>query len=181
MNIDPTGLVQEALYIASPNCDERPPDTAIELIVIHSISLPPGIFGGPEIIDLFMNRLDAGAHPFFTGIASMRVSSHFLIRRDGTLLQFVPCAKRAWHAGVSSWQGRSRCNDFSVGIELEGCDDSGFEEAQYSRLKLLSQALHAYYPIAATAGHSDIAPGRKTDPGPCFDWARYRAGLKNTI
>lgn len=178
MNIDPAGLAADTPYIASPNCDGRPPDMAIELIVIHSISLPPGIFGGPEIIDLFLNRLDAQAHPYFAGIAALRVSAHFLVRRDGSLLQFVPCSQRAWHAGESAWRGRSRCNDFSVGIELEGSEESGFEDAQYARLASLARALHARYPIAASVGHSDIAPGRKTDPGPRFDWARYAAGLK---
>lgn len=179
MNIDSAGFVKGVSYVASPNCDERPPDAAIELIVIHSISLPPGVYGGPHIIDLFTNRLDPLAHPYFAGIAALRVSAHFLIRRDGSLLQFVPCAQRAWHAGESSWRGRPRCNDFSVGIELEGSDESGFEDAQYTRLAALARALHAHYPIVASVGHADIAPGRKTDPGPRFDWARYTAGLRN--
>jgi len=177
MVIDTEGMCSGAGYVASANCDERPQGTAIQLIVIHNISLPPGIFGGPEIIDLFTNRLDAGAHPYFAQIASLRVSAHFLIRRDGALMQFVPCAKRAWHAGESSWQGRIRCNDFSIGIELEGSDDTAFENAQYGCLAALVRSLCARYPIAASVGHSDIAPGRKTDPGPHFDWARYQALL----
>ena len=118
MNISAEGLCDAAQYIATPNCDARPPDTAIELLVIHNISLPPGDFGGTAVIDLFLNRLDPGAHPYFAGIATLRVSAHFFVRRDGKLLQFVPCAMRAWHAGQSLWRGRARCNDFSIGIEL---------------------------------------------------------------
>ena len=178
MIIDPEGYCSAATSIPSPNCDDRPPGMAVELIVIHNISLPPGIFGGPEIIELFTNRLDAQAHPYFAGIASLRVSAHFLIRRDGALLQFVPCSKRAWHAGESNWQGRTRCNDFSIGIELEGCDSSVFEDAQYATLATLSRAICVRYPIVASTGHADIAPGRKTDPGPHFDWVRYHSALK---
>lgn len=173
MNIDAAGLLDGALYMASPNCDERPPDAAIELLVIHNISLPPGVFGGTEVADLFMNRLDPQAHPYFAAIAGLRVSAHFFIRRDGGLLQFVPCALRAWHAGQSSWRGRERCNDFSIGIELEGSDDAAFSDIQYERLGELARTLHTRYPLLASVGHSDIAPGRKTDPGPHFDWARY--------
>jgi AmpD protein len=165
------------LFTASPNCDARPADIAIELLVIHNISLPPGVFGGAAVIDLFMNRLDPQAHPYYAEIAALRVSAHFFIRRDGALLQFVPCAMRAWHAGESSWCGRARCNDFSIGIELEGTDDTAFTDAQYRRLEDLSRLLLAHYPIAASVGHADIAPGRKTDPGPHFDWARYRAAV----
>lgn len=181
MNIDAEGLADGAGYFPSPNCDERPADAAVELLVIHNISLPPGVFGGDAVIDLFMNRLDPRAHPYFETIAALRVSAHFFIRRDGALLQFVPCAKRAWHAGQSSWRGRERCNDFSVGIELEGADDVAFSDAQYERLSALACALHARYPIAASVGHADIAPGRKTDPGPCFDWHRYFLGLDKNI
>lgn len=177
MNIDAAGLADQALYIPSPNCDERPPDAAIELLVIHNISLPPGVFSGEAVVDLFVNRLDPAAHPYFGTIAGLRVSAHFFIRRDGALLQFVPCALRAWHAGRSSWCGRERCNDYSVGIELEGADDVAFSDAQYDRLGTLARALYTRYPIIASVGHSDIAPGRKTDPGACFDWERYRAGL----
>ena len=178
MRIDGSGLLEGARYIASPNADEREPGTAVELLVIHSISLPPGEFGGPGIIDLFTNRIDPTAHPYYREIAGLRVSSHFLVRRDGEIIQFVPCSKRAWHAGASSWRGRSRCNDFSLGIELEGADTHPFEDAQYQALAGLACALKAAYPIAASVGHCDIAPGRKTDPGPCFDWARYRRMAK---
>lgn len=173
MNIDEAGLVDEAQFIVSPNCDERPPDMAIELLVIHNISLPPGVFGGTAVVDLFMNRLDPREHPYFEAIAALRVSTHFFLRRDGALLQFVPCAMRAWHAGQSLWCGRERCNDFSIGIELEGADDLAFSAAQYARLGALARALYARYPIVASVGHSDIAPGRKTDPGPHFAWERY--------
>jgi N-acetyl-anhydromuramoyl-L-alanine amidase len=177
MKLDASGLVAEALYLPSPNRDERPADAAIELLVIHNISLPPGEFGGDAIIDLFLNRLDPDAHPYYKDIAALRVSSHFLIRRDGVLLQFVPCAMRAWHAGRSLWCGRERCNDFSVGIELEGSDDAAFSDAQYESLNGLARVLYSRYPIKASVGHSDIAPGRKTDPGPHFSWPRYFAGL----
>ena len=145
--------------------------------MIHAISLPPGEFGGAGIIDLFMNRLEPAAHPYYAGIAQMRVSAHLLVRRDGEIVQFVPCALRAWHAGESSWRGRTRCNDFSIGIELEGDDNVRFEDVQYARLTSLTRALEERYPIAAVVGHSDVAPGRKTDPGPQFDWARYHASL----
>jgi AmpD protein len=164
---------------ASPNRDARPAGTDTELLVIHNISLPPGEFGGDAIIDLFLNRLDPQAHPYYEGIAALRVSSHFLIRRDGTLLQFVPCAMRAWHAGQSQWCGRERCNDFSIGIELEGSDDVAFSDAQYECLGALGRALYARYPIKASVGHSDIAPGRKTDPGPHFVWTRYFSSVEN--
>ncbi len=173
MIVDANGGVDAAQFVASCNCDERPPGEAITLLVIHNISLPPGVFGGTAVADLFTNRLDPQAHPYFEGIAAMRVSAHFFIRRDGALLQFVPCALRAWHAGESLWCGRERCNDFSIGIELEGADDVAFSDAQYARLGVLAHALYARYPIVASVGHSDIAPGRKTDPGPLFAWDRY--------
>lgn len=178
MKLDDAGLLAEARYLPSPNCDDRPVDAAIELLVIHNISLPPGEFGGDAIADLFLNRLDPQAHPYYEGIANLRVSSHFLIRRDGALLQFVPCAKRAWHAGLSQWCGRERCNDFSIGIELEGADDLPFSDAQYECLSVLARALYARYPVKASVGHSDIAPGRKTDPGPHFSWTRYFSALE---
>jgi AmpD protein len=162
-------------FIASPNVDERPEGAAIELLVIHAISLPPGEFGGSGIEALFLNRLDPGAHPYYAAIAQLRVSAHFLIRRDGALLQFVPCAQRAWHAGESSWRGRPRCNDFSIGVELEGADEVPFEASQYDTLGALTTALAAVYPLVDAVGHSDIAPGRKTDPGPFFDWRRFHA------
>ncbi|MDP1614149.1 MAG: 1,6-anhydro-N-acetylmuramyl-L-alanine amidase AmpD [Sulfuritalea sp.] len=163
-----------ARRIPSPNFDERPQGALIELIVIHAISLPPDEFGSQGIIQLFTNQLDPQEHPYFREIQDLRVSAHFLVRRDGELIQFVPCARRAWHAGVSIWQGRENCNDFSIGIELEGCDRLPFEDAQYRALNRLLTQLRRRYPIDAVVGHSDIAPGRKTDPGPCFDWRRVR-------
>jgi len=174
LHINEEGLADGVRFIRSPNCDERPADTAIELVVIHAISLPPGEFGGAGVIELFTNCLDQTAHPYYATIAGLEVSAHFLIRRDGELVQFVRCAKRAWHAGASTWRGRSRCNDFSIGVELEGADDCKFEDAQYEQLAALTRALRARYPIAEVLGHADVAPGRKTDPGPHFDWAHYR-------
>jgi len=176
MNIDAQGLADGCEYIPSPNCDDRPPG-AIELLVIHSISLPPGEFGGEGVHHLFTNKLDSAAHPYYAEIEGLKVSSHFFIRRDGKTVQFVPCLKRAWHAGESCWQGVSRCNDFSIGIELEGSDDVPFSDAQYAALERLTSALRTVYPIRGIAGHSNIAPQRKTDPGPRFDWARFLAGL----
>ncbi len=166
------GWLPAARRLPSPNCDERPADAAISLVVVHAISLPPGEFGGPGILELFSNRLDPAAHPYYRQIEGLRVSAHFLIRRDGELIHFVPCRRRAWHAGVSSWRGRTACNDFSIGIELEGSDDVAFEDAQYERLGSLLAELRQRYPIEAVTGHSDIAPGRKTDPGPHFQWHR---------
>jgi len=160
--------------VPSPNCDARPDAELPSLIVIHNISLPPNEYGGNGIVELFTNCLDPQAHPYYQEICHLQVSSHFLIRRDGELLQFVPCTARAWHAGVSQWQGRERCNDFSIGIELEGSDFEAFTEAQYQTLAQLVQALQAAYPITSITGHADIAPGRKTDPGPFFEWARIR-------
>ncbi len=162
---------------SSPHCDERPPGERISLLVIHAISLPPGDFGGPWIDDLFMGRLDPHAHPYFREIAGPRVSAHYLIRRDGEIVQYVPDEKRAWHAGVSQWKGRSRCNDFSIGVELEGADDVPFAEPQYEALVRLARALFARHGVLDIAGHSDVAPGRKTDPGPYFEWDRLRAAL----
>lgn len=175
--LDAAGVVGEALQIASPNCDERPDPADIALIVVHGISLPPGEYGGDGIVELFTNRLDPAAHPYYASVAALRVSAHVLIRRDGALLQFVPCAKRAWHAGASCWNGRERCNDFSIGIELEGTDDEAYTDAQYEALTALVDALCARYPIEDVVGHSDIAPGRKTDPGRFFDWPRVLAAL----
>ena len=162
---------------SSPNCDDRPPAVEISLVVLHSISLPPGQYGGDEIERFFTNRLDPAAHPYFAEIQAMKVSAHFLVRRDGEVVQFVAPEKRAWHAGVSSWRGRERCNDFSIGIELEGTDDSPFEEAQYSSLVALIESLRKQLPLRDIAAHSDIAPGRKTDPGARFDWPRLLAAL----
>ncbi len=171
--IDAAGWHAAARCIASPNCDARPPDGAITLLVIHNISLPPGEFGGPGVEQLFTNCLNPAAHPYYATIHALRVSAHFFIRRDGELLQFVPCGQRAWHAGASSWRGRERCNDFSVGVELEGSDDQPFTDAQYDQLNGLIRSLRAAYPsLTDVAGHADIAPDRKTDPGPYFDWRR---------
>ncbi len=170
--------MMESDPLISPHCDERPPGAKIELLVIHNISLPPGEYGGPWIDDLFMGRLDPEAHPYFAEVAALKVSSHYLIRRDGSLVQYVPEEKRAWHAGVSSWKGRSRCNDFSIGVELEGSDDVPFSEPQYEALASLTKSLFARHGKLDIAGHSDIAPGRKTDPGPWFDWDRFRASVK---
>ena len=178
LRLDAEGRIAGARFVPSPNCDARPARRAIDLIVIHHISLPPGKFGGPAIVELFTNRLDPGAHPYFATLAGIRVSAHFLIRRDGALWQFVPCAARAWHAGESRWRGRTRCNDFSIGIELEGTGETPFTATQYRRLARLTRVLKARYPIRDIVGHSDIAPGRKSDPGPHFDWARYRRLLR---
>ena len=172
--IDGDGWIGAAHRIPSPNRDARPAGTAITLAVIHGISLPPGQFGGPGIVDLFTNRLDPAAHPYYAGIAQLRVSAHFLIRRRGELFQFVACGERAWHAGASAWRGRAGCNDYSIGIELEGTDDRAYTAAQYGRLARLIRRLRQRYPLADLAGHSDVAPGRKTDPGPAFDWDRLR-------
>jgi AmpD protein len=172
MRIDSEGLLEGCEYLPSPNCDDRP-GKGIDLLVIHNISLPPDEFGGDGVLRFFTNTLDTTAHPYYEEIAGVKVSAHFLVRRDGKIVQFVPCLKRAWHAGESCWQGATRCNDFSIGIELEGSDNVPFTDAQYLSLSRLTKALRAAYPIRGIAGHSDIAPQRKTDPGPCFDWARY--------
>jgi AmpD protein len=161
----------------SPHCDERPQGAEISLLVVHNISLPPGEFGGRWIDDLFLGTLDPGAHPYFGPLEGLEVSSHFVIRRDGALIQYVACEMRAWHAGVSQWKGRERCNDFSIGVELEGADDVPFAEPQYDTLTNLAKALFARYGKLDLAGHSDIAPGRKTDPGPWFEWDRFRASV----
>jgi AmpD protein len=170
--MDDEGWLFAARRVPSPHCDERPAGELVRLIVVHAISLPPNEFGGPEIIQLFTNCLDPGAHPYFKEIQGLRVSAHFLIRRDGELIQFVPCSRRAWHAGTSSWLGEENCNNFSIGIELEGCDQLAFEDVQYETLNRLLAKLRERYMIEDVVGHSDIAPGRKTDPGPCFDWHR---------
>ena len=173
--IDAAGWLSTARRIESPNADERPAGMPISLIVVHAISLPPEQFGSDDICRLFTNRLDPDAHPYFAGISSLRVSAHFLIRRDGELIQFVACQRRAWHAGPSSWRGRPCCNDFSLGIELEGSDTQEFEMAQYQRLNTLLSILRRTYPLQDIVGHSDIAPGRKTDPGPHFNWRLLEA------
>lgn len=180
MKIDNSGWLSGVRRIASPNYDHRPAGSKIELLVIHSISLPPDQFGGPAIADFFTNQLDHDAHPYYAQLQGVKVSSHFLVRRDGEIVQFVPCLQRAWHAGASGWQGRTRCNDFSIGIELEGSDSVPYTDLQYASLARLSRCLQRSYPLRSIAGHSDIAPGRKTDPGPYFDWPRYRASLKTS-
>jgi AmpD protein len=177
------GLLRGARQVASPNFDARPGGILPELIVVHGISLPPDQFGGPWIDRLFTNTLPADEHPYFATIQNLRVSSHLLIRRDGELVQYVPFQERAWHAGASSYQGRERCNDFSIGIELEGADEVAYEPAQYRMLGAVIVMLCNAYPslsLTRIAGHSDIAPGRKTDPGPAFDWQRLYALLRAT-
>ena len=171
------GWLNTARRVESPNHDLRPENTDIDLLVVHGISLPPRKYGGQEIEDFFCNCLVPGEHPYFSGIANVRVSAHFLIRRDGELVQFVGLADRAWHAGLSCFEGRECCNDFSIGVELEGCDDEAYETCQYERLVELSQFLMAAYPGITPeriVGHCDIAPGRKTDPGEAFDWSYFR-------
>jgi AmpD protein len=181
MNVDPaTGLLAGARYSPSPNHDARPPGGTIDVLVIHAISLPPGEYGGADIEQLFCNRLAVASHPFYREIEGLTVSSHLLIRRDGEVVQFVPFQARAWHAGVSAFEGRARVNDFSIGIELEGSDYAPFEEAQYRVLTAVTRALQQAYPAIVAGhivGHDDIAPQRKTDPGPYFNWARYRRAL----
>jgi AmpD protein len=175
-----TGLLEPAAQCHSPNQDARPYRGDPSMIVVHGISLPPGRFGGSEIEALFTNRLDWNAHPYFDEIRGMEVSAHLLIRRDGSVIQFVPFTERAWHAGASCFRGQTRCNDFSIGIELEGEDDTPYDDRQYPVLQAVINALCAAYPgISAreVAGHCDIAPGRKTDPGPAFDWFRLYDGL----
>ncbi|HEY0767005.1 MAG TPA: 1,6-anhydro-N-acetylmuramyl-L-alanine amidase AmpD [Steroidobacteraceae bacterium] len=179
-----TGLLTGVRQVLSPHCDARPAGMAPELLVVHGISLPPGEFGGPWIDRLFTGTLPAEAHPSFRERAGLRVSGHALIRRDGEIVQYVPFGERAWHAGVSQYRGRSACNDFSVGVELEGTDDTPYTEAQYQQLAALAAALFAAYAslsAEAIVGHSDIAPGRKTDPGAAFDWPRLRALLKERL
>ena len=174
LKLDDDGWMAGVRRVESPNFDGRPAGELPGLAVIHAISLPPDEFGGDGIERLFTNTLDPAAHPYYREIQALRVSAHFLVRRDGELLQFVSCRQRAWHAGVSSWGGRERCNDFSIGIELEGCDSLPFEPPQYRVLAELLGALRHAYPVTDIVGHSDIAPGRKTDPGPFFDWTLCR-------
>ena len=174
LQINQDGICHAAHYIASPNVDARPSNTEISLLVIHNISLPPNQYGGNGVIELFTNQLRAEEHPYYAEIAHLKVSTHFFIRRDGSLLQFASCNDRAWHTGVSTWQGRERCNDFSIGIELEGSDFEAFEPLQYATLQALIASLKARYPIQAVTGHADIAPNRKTDPGPYFEWSRIK-------
>ncbi len=176
-----SGRLLGARQVESPNCDDRPAGQAPELIVVHGISLPPGEFGGPWIDALFTNALPADDHPYFAAIAGLQVSAHVLVRRDGSAVQYVPFHRRAWHAGTSQWRGRERCNDFSIGIELEGTDATPYEPAQYEALARIAAELCGAYPALApdaVVGHSDVAPGRKTDPGIAFDWPLLRARLR---
>lgn len=176
-SIDAEGWCEQARRVPSPHQNERASPDDISLLVVHGISLPPRQFGGPWIDDLFLGRLDPAAHPYFAEIHQLRVSAHCLVRRDGELVQYVPFGARAWHAGVSSWEGREACNDFSIGIELEGTDELPYEEAQYLTLAGLTRAISGQYPAITPeriVGHCDIAPGRKTDPGDSFEWAHYR-------
>jgi N-acetyl-anhydromuramoyl-L-alanine amidase len=177
-----TGLLEPARQVASPNHDPRPDGTMAELILVHGISLPPGEYGGPWIDRLFTNSLPSHVHPYFATVANLKVSSHLLIRRDGEVVQYVPFHRRAWHAGASSYLGRERCNDYSIGIELEGCDEAAYEPVQYARLTDVIVTLCAAYPALSCdriAGHSDVSPGRKTDPGAAFDWPRLRAMIRS--
>jgi N-acetyl-anhydromuramoyl-L-alanine amidase len=171
------GWYRFAHRLASPNFGPRPAGSTIDLLVLHSISLPPGVYGGDQVERLFTNTLDWDAHPYYQKIRGMQVSSHFFIRREGALLQFVSCDERAWHAGPSSWRGRGNCNDDSIGIELEGLEGERFEAAQYEALGALAAAIAQHYPIRYVAGHEHIAPGRKQDPGPGFDWALLQREL----
>jgi AmpD protein len=171
------GWLPTAQHIPSPNVGDRPPNTPIDLVVVHSISLPPGQYGGPEIEQLFTNQLDFDAHPYFQQIRGLQVSSHFVIRRHGAVQQFASTWARAWHAGTSQWCGRHNCNDFSIGIELEGLEGETFEPIQYAQLAALCQQLRAHHPLHAVAGHEHIAPGRKFDPGPGFDWGHFKSLL----
>jgi AmpD protein len=181
LRVEPvTGLLIGARQVLSSHFDARPNGTRPELIVVHGISLPPGEYGGPWIDKLFTGGLPPDGHPYFREIQGMRVSAHVVIRRDGEMVQYVSFNERAWHAGASQYRGRSTCNDFSIGIELEGVDDQPYEDAQYTQLAVLIKALLAAYPTLSRehiAGHSDIAPGRKTDPGPAFEWPRLHAEL----
>lgn len=179
-HIDAEGWMRPVRRCPSANFNQRPPGCAIDLLVIHNISLPPGQFGGGHVQALFTNALDCGAHPAFAELEGLRVSAHLLIERDGRVTQFVPLRERAWHAGVSRFDGRENCNDFSIGIELEGTDEQPYTDIQYGELLRITEALCRRFPgitPARIVGHSDIAPGRKTDPGPAFDWMRYRDAL----
>lgn len=173
------GWLRQARRVESQNCGPRPEGVAVSLVVLHSISLPPGEYGGEEVERLFTNRLDWNAHPYFATIRGATVSSHFFVRRDGAVLQFVSCDERAWHAGQSSWRGRDGCNDYSIGIELEGLEGERFEPAQYERLLTLLRAVLRRYPIEAVVGHEHVAPGRKHDPGAGFDWDALRRALRS--
>lgn len=179
-----TGLIEAGTFIPSPNHDDRAPGMDITLLVIHNISLPPGAFGGDHVFKLFLNQLDTESHPTYTELADITVSAHCFIRRDGSIIQFVPFHKRAWHAGKSCYQTQEDCNHFSIGIELEGTDDLPYEKVQYEQLIQLTYALLKAYPTLSShhiVGHSDIAPGRKTDPGPAFDWVYFKQKLAEVM
>ena len=175
--VDETGWCRQVKRVLSPNCDARPTGIQIDLLIIHNISLPPGEYGGPYVSDLFCNLLEYDAHPYFEHLRNLRVSAHFLVRRDGQVIQFVSANDRAWHAGKSSFDGRERCNDFSIGVELEGTDFEPFSPQQYDMLAALTRALQQRFSLRNVAGHEHIAPSRKTDPGPFFDWGQYQAAL----
>lgn len=175
------GWYAKARHLQSSNFGPRPAHACIDLLVVHSISLPPGVYGGPEVEQLFTNRLDWDGHPYFQSIRGTQVSAHFFVRRDGGLVQFVSCDDRAWHAGVSSYRGRENCNDDSIGVELEGLEGETFTSAQYQSLSDLVQAIAQQYPLAHMAGHEHIAPGRKLDPGPGFQWNALLPLLANLV
>ncbi|MFY0676173.1 MAG: 1,6-anhydro-N-acetylmuramyl-L-alanine amidase AmpD [Neptuniibacter sp.] len=180
MNIDQQTWLDGVEIVPSPNCNERPDTEDVSLLVIHNISLPPRKYGGGYVQKFFQNQLPVADDPYFAEISDLQVSAHFLIERDGAVTQFVPLTQRAWHAGISTFSCRENCNDFSVGIELEGCDEEPFSDEQYRSLCVLTEKIRSVYPAITSeriVGHSDIAPGRKTDPGPCFDWQRYLDGL----
>lgn len=177
LDLSSDGWLTNVRSVPSPNQDARPTGEAIRLLVIHAISLPPSQFGGDGVERFFTNRLDPAEHPYYRAIHELKVSAHFFIRRNGEIVQFVPVSRRAWHAGASNWRGRVRCNDFSLGIELEGCDEQVFTDSQYKCLAHLISFLQQHFPIEDIVGHADIAPGRKTDPGPHFDWLRLHALL----
>lgn len=179
--LDAEGWCRGAARCPSPFCDARPDGAAIDLLVIHNISLPAGCFGGSAVSDLFTGRLDYNADPSFASLRGLQVSAHFLVRRDGAVIQYVPTGLRAWHAGVSAFQGRPQCNGFSIGVELEGSDLVAFEPAQYAALAALTAALARRHPLAAVCGHEHIAPGRKTDPGPFFDWDMYKKTFQQAL
>jgi AmpD protein len=177
LKLDAQGWFSGVRRVVSPNFDARPARMPVSLLIIHSISLPPDEFGGAGVEQLFTNQLDTEAHPYYAQLRGVKVSAHFFIRRNGEIVQFVSCHRRAWHAGVSLWRERARCNDFSIGIELEGSDFVPFTDSQYRNLGYLTRRLQRTYLISDIAGHSDVAPGRKTDPGPHFDWPRYLNSL----
>ena len=176
MRVDEAGYLSDVQLISSPNCDDRPPGNEISLLVIHNISMPPDIFEGDGVIDLFTNQVNPNVS-YYETIRDLRVSAHFFVRRNGEIIQFVSCGKRAWHAGESNWKGKACCNDFSIGVEMEGSDTTPFTDSQYIALVALTMELSKIYPIADIIGHSDIEPKRKTDPGPYFDWPHFQEAL----